>query len=152
MGIWKCGWSHINPTFKYKGPRIAWIGNPTSKTSWWRQVPGVCLQKFTPKKNHNRKKLDGVWWVMWFTISHRRVFRPPDFFFRWTFVSPLLLEKSDKATVSIAPLSTVLEVQLYSIKFSTRVQGRCVTLTGFCFSDPKQIKTITSTDFRSKFG
>ena len=56
MGIWKCWYSHINPTFKYKDPRIAWIGNPTSKTVWWRQVPVVCPQKCTPKKNRNRKK------------------------------------------------------------------------------------------------
>jgi hypothetical protein len=29
---------------------------PTSKTEWWRQVLGVCPQKFTNKKNSNQKK------------------------------------------------------------------------------------------------
>jgi hypothetical protein len=49
-------------TFKYKDPRIALIGNPHQQNCmrvWWRQVPGVCPLKFTPKKNRNRKKLDG---------------------------------------------------------------------------------------------
>jgi hypothetical protein len=32
---------------------------PTSKIVLWRQVLGVCLQKISPKKNRNQKKLDG---------------------------------------------------------------------------------------------
>jgi hypothetical protein len=42
-----------------KAPELPESVTPTSKTVWWRQVPGVCSQKFTPKKNRNQKKLDG---------------------------------------------------------------------------------------------
>jgi hypothetical protein len=42
-----------------KAPELAGSVAPTSKTVWWRQVLGVCSQKFTPKKKRNRKKLDG---------------------------------------------------------------------------------------------
>jgi hypothetical protein len=40
-------------------PAVPGSVTPTSKTVWWRLVPGFCLQKFTPKKNRNQKKLDG---------------------------------------------------------------------------------------------
>jgi hypothetical protein len=30
---------------------------PTRKTVWWRYVPVVCIQKFTPKKKRNQEKL-----------------------------------------------------------------------------------------------
>jgi hypothetical protein len=42
-----------------KAPKLPGSVTPTTKTVWWRQEPGVCIQKGTQKKNRNQKKLDG---------------------------------------------------------------------------------------------
>jgi hypothetical protein len=38
-----------------KTPELPGSVTPTSKTVWWRHVPGVCPQKFTPKKTAIKK-------------------------------------------------------------------------------------------------
>ena len=58
MGIWKWEYSHINPTFKYKDPRIAWIGNPHQQNCMVEAGTGSLPTKIPPKKTAI-KKLDG---------------------------------------------------------------------------------------------
>ena len=49
----------MNSTFKYKDPRIAWIGNPHQQNCMVEAGTEIFPQKCTPKKNRNQKKLDG---------------------------------------------------------------------------------------------
>jgi hypothetical protein len=59
MGIGKCGYSHINSTFKYKGPRIAWIDNPHQQNCMVEVGTWSLPAKDHPEKKPQSKKLDG---------------------------------------------------------------------------------------------
>ena len=59
MGILKCEYSHINTTFKYKDPRIVWIGNPHKQNCMVEAGTWSLPAKIHPEKNRNQKKLDG---------------------------------------------------------------------------------------------
>jgi hypothetical protein len=56
MGIRKCGYSHINTTFKYKDPRIAWIGNPPQQNCMVEAGTGSLPAKVHPEKKPQSKK------------------------------------------------------------------------------------------------
>jgi hypothetical protein len=60
MGIWKYEYSHINSTFKYKGPRIiAWIGNPHQQNCMVEAGTWSLPVKVHTEKKPQSKKLDG---------------------------------------------------------------------------------------------
>ena len=59
MGILKYGYSHINPTFKYKDPRMAWIGNPHQQNCMVEAGTSSLYVKIHPEQKPQSKKLDG---------------------------------------------------------------------------------------------
>jgi len=56
MGIRKCEYSHINRTFKYKDPRIAWIGNPHQQNFMMEAGTWSLPVKVHPEKKPQSKK------------------------------------------------------------------------------------------------
>jgi hypothetical protein len=102
MGIWKCAYSQINSTFKYKDPRIAWIGNPHQQNCMVEAGTKSLLTKVHPEKKTQSEKtrrcpIGNL--IPYQTPSS--FFRPPDFLLWCTFTGKILLSNFVKATVLI---------------------------------------------------